>query len=38
MWGEEGENKRKIEFFVWKTERNYAKMFLYVCTQNGILL
>ena len=38
MLGEEGENKRKIEFFVWKTERNYAKIFLCVCTQNGILL
>ncbi len=30
MLGEEGENKRKIEFFVWKTERNYAKIALYV--------
>ena len=28
----------KLNFFVWKTERNYAKMSLYVCTQNGILL
>lgn len=33
MLGEEGENKREIEFFVWKTERNYDKIFLYVCTQ-----
>ena len=38
MLEEEGENKRKIEFFVWKTKRNYAKISLYVCTQNGILL
>lgn len=30
MLGEEGDNKRKIEFFVWKTERNYAKIF-FVC-------
>ncbi len=33
MLGEEGKNKRKNEFFVWKKYRNYAKIFLYVCTQ-----
>lgn len=33
MLGEGGENKREIEFFLWKIERNYAKIFLYVCTQ-----
>ena len=33
MLGEEGDNKREVKFLVWKTERNYAKIFLYVCMQ-----
>ena len=33
MLGEGDKNKSENELFVWKTERNYAKIALYVCTQ-----
>lgn len=34
MLGAGDEHKKKINFFcVWKIERNYAKISLYVCTQ-----